>query len=164
MKSAYELKREANIIRNEKRLAELGLHTFNIHRNPMNSSSRVESTPAAGGFDADAACNFRCSVHKGHIREGPRGGSTTEFQSIISEGLGVVLAKVLSFVSRTMSSEKLISQDLFFKKSKGAPQSQYVKLTEDNFKDMMKTRWDLVTNRDVVFWSDNGKSVLEGFF
>jgi len=75
MKSPYELKREANIIRNEKRLAELVLLTFNIRPTHMASTSRAELIPAAGIFEVDADCNFRCSVRKGDIREGPRGGS-----------------------------------------------------------------------------------------
>ena len=87
-----------------------------------------------------------------------------EFKSNISEGLVVVLAKVLSYVNRTIPSVQYISKDLFFKKSKGASQSQFIKLTDDNFKDMTKSRWNLITSRDVVAWANDGKSVLEGFF
>ena len=62
-----------------------------------------------------------------------------------------------------MNSAQLISEDLYFKKSKGAPQSQYLKLTGGDFEDMARTRWNLISARDVTSWRDEGKSVLEGF-
>ena len=85
-----------------------------------------------------------------------------DFDTKISEGLDVTKAKVLSYV-RMMDSAELISEDLYFKKSKGAPQSQYLKLTVGNFEDMTRTRWNLISARDVASWRDEGKSVLEGF-
>ena len=48
----------------------------------------------------------------------PRGGETIEFKMKISEGLGVATAKVLSF-ERTINLAQLISEELYFKKSKG---------------------------------------------
>ena len=130
----------------------------------MAPASRIITSPAAGQFDVDADCQFKCSVRKGDIRKNPRGGSPHEFQARISEGLGVAKAKVLSFVRRTMNSAQLISEDLYFKKSKGAAQSQYLKLTEENFEDMTRARWNLISARDVSSWENGGKSVLEGFF
>ena len=62
-----------------------------------------------------------------------------------------------------MNSAQLISEDLYFKKSKGASQSQYLKLTGENFEDMTRARWNLISTRDVTSWRDGGKSVLEGF-
>ena len=130
----------------------------------MAPSPRIITSPAAGQFEVDADCQFKCSVRKGDIRENPRGGKSVEFKAKISEGLGVAKAKVLAFVQRTMNSAQLISEDLYFKKSKGAAQSQYLKLTEDNFEDMTRARWNLISTRDVNSWSNRGKSVLEVFF
>ena len=129
----------------------------------MAPATRIINQPAAGQFDIDANCQFKCSVRKGDIRENPRGGTSVEFQAKISEGLAVAKAKVLSFVQRTMNSAQLISEDLYFKKSKGAAQSQYLKLTEDNFEEMTRARWSLISTRDVNSWENGGKSVLEGF-
>ena len=128
----------------------------------MAPASRITTIPAAGQFDIDADCQFKCSVRKGDIRENPRGGPSFEFKAKISEGLVVAKAKVLSFVQRTNNSAQLISEDLYFKKSKGAAQSQYLKLTEDNFQDMTRARWNLISTRDVRTWDNGGKSVLEG--
>ena len=94
----------------------------------MTLASRIITTPAAELFDVDADCQFKCSVRKGDIRENLRGGTSFEFMAKISEGLGVAKAKVLSFVQRTMNAAQLISEDLYFKKSKGAAQSQYLQL------------------------------------
>ena len=63
-----------------------------------------------------------------------------------------------------MSSAQLISDDLYFKKSKGAAQSQYIILTDDNFEDMTRFRWSLISSRDVNLWAQSNKSVLEVFF
>ena len=106
----------------------------------MAPASRIITSPAAGQCNVDDDCQFKCSVRKGGIRENPRGGKSVEFMSKVSEGLGVAKSKVLSFVQRTMSSAALISDDLYFKRSNGAAQSQYLKLTEDNFEDMTRTR------------------------
>jgi len=65
-----------------------------------------------------------------------------EFKAKILEGLGVAKVKVLTFVQRWMNSAQLISEDLYFKKSKGAAQSEYLKLTEDNFEDITWSRWN----------------------
>ena len=129
----------------------------------MAPASRIITSPAAGQFDVDAYCQFKCSVHKGEVRKNPRGGTPHEFKARISEGLGVAKAKVLAFVQRTMNLAQLISEDLYFKKSKGAAQSQYLKLTEDNFGDMTRARWNLISTRDVSSWENRGKSILEGF-
>ena len=130
----------------------------------MAPAPRIVASPAAGQFDVDADCQFRCSVRKGDILQNPRGGKSVEFKMKISEGLGVATAKVLSFVQRTMNSAQLISDDLYFKKSKGAAQSQYIKLTEDNFVAMTRSRWNLISTRDVSSWTRGGTSVLESFF
>ena len=53
---------------------------------------------------------------------------------------------------------------MYFKKSKGAPQSQYILLTDDNFEQMTKARWDLILQRDVSSWENDGKCVLDAFF
>ena len=130
----------------------------------MAPAPRIVASPAAGQFDVDADCQFRCSVRKGDILQNPRGGKSVEFKMKISEGLGVATAKVLSFVQRSMNSAQLISDDLYFKKSKGAAQSQYIKLTEDNFVAMTRSRWNLISTRDVSSWTRGGTSVLESFF
>ena len=128
------------------------------------SISRDNTTPPAGLFNIDDECQFRCLIRKGDRRENPRGGQQLEFKTRISEGLGVAKAKVLSFVQRTLPSARLISEDLYFKKSKGALQSQYILLTDDNCEQMVKTRWDLISQRDVSSWENNGKGILEAFF
>uniref|UniRef100_A0A7S1FKZ7 Uncharacterized protein n=1 Tax=Corethron hystrix TaxID=216773 RepID=A0A7S1FKZ7_9STRA len=129
----------------------------------MAPASRTIASPPSGQFNVDADCQFKCTVRKGYMIENPRGGASVEFKTKISEGLGVAKAKVLSFVQRTMDSAQLISEDLYFKKSKGASQSHYLKLTDDNFEDLTRSRWNLISARDVSSWSTEGKSVLEGF-
>ena len=130
-----------------------------------NASPRTPITSqAAGPFDVELDFQFKCNVRKGDIRENPRGGTLVEFKAKISEGLGVAKAKVLSFVQRTLPSALLISDELYFKRSKGAAQSEYLALTEANFERMTKSRWYLISKGDVSSWSDNGKRVLEGFF
>ena len=63
-----------------------------------------------------------------------------------------------------MLSAQLISDDLYFKKLKGAAQSQYIILTDENFEDMTRVRWALISSRDVNTWAETDKSVLEDFF
>lgn len=124
----------------------------------------VPNAPAAGVFNLESEFQFRCTVRKGDIRDNPRGGTVTEFKAKISEGLSVTKAKALSFVRREMSSAQLISDDLYFKKSKGAAQSQFIKLTDENFEEKTRVRWALISSRDVNAWAEADKSVLEGFF
>ena len=62
-----------------------------------------------------------------------------------------------------MPSVQLLSEDLYFKKSKGAPQSQYIILTDENFEAMTRARWSLISRRDCDTWANEGKTVLEGF-
>ena len=56
-----------------------------------------------------------------------------------------------------------MSDDLHFKKSKGASQSQCLVLTEDNFLNKTKSRWNLISQRDVAAWASDGMTALEGF-
>lgn len=88
---------------------------------PAVGLSRRNATPATGPFNADNEFQFKCSVRKGDVRQIPRGGTIVEFTAKILEGLAVAKAKVLLFVRRTLPSAQLISEDLYFKKSKGAP-------------------------------------------
>ena len=127
------------------------------------NNSGPTSGPAAGPFDPEDEFKFKCFVRKGNIRQNPRGGEMVEFTAKISEGLGVAKAKVLSFVQRSLPSAQLISTDLYFKKSKGAPQSQYIVLTEENFLQLTRVRWNLISQRDVTAWENEGKTVLDGF-
>ena len=76
----------------------------------MAPASRIITSPAAGQFDVDADCHFKCSVRKGDIRENTREGAPHEFKERILEELGVAKAKVFSFVQRTMNSAQLISE------------------------------------------------------
>ena len=122
------------------------------------------NAPAAGVFLLESEFQFRCTVRKGDIRDNPRGGKVTEFKAKISEGLSVTKAKALSFVRREMPSAQLISDDLYFKKSKGAAQSLFIALTDENFEEKTRFRWGLISSRDVVAWEAANKTVLEGFF
>ena len=64
-----------------------------------------------------------------------------------------------------LSNAQLIFDYIYFKKSKGASQSQYVILSETNFEDLTRGRWGLITKRDVDAWtSEGGKTVVEVFF
>ena len=118
----------------------------------------------AGLFDPNMEFNLKCTVRKGDIRNNPRGRAVGKFRVKISEGLEVLRAKALSFLHRTLPTSQLISEDVYFKKSKGAPQSQYIILTNNNFEDLMRQRWNLISKRDIDNWSDKGKSVLDGFY
>ena len=108
--------------------------------------------------------NFKCSVRKGDVRQNLRGGKIVDFNAKFSEGLGVAKAKILLFVRRKLPSAQLISEGLYFKKSKGALQSQYIVLTDDTFTQMTKIRRDLILQRDVSSWARNEKTALEAFF
>ena len=129
----------------------------------MATDARENSTPTAGALYIQVDCQFKCSVRKGDRRNNPRGGTLFEFKAKISEGLGVAKAKILSFLQQSMPSVQLISEDLYFKKSKGAPQSQYIILIEENFEAMTRARWNLISRRGCDTWANEGKTVLEGF-
>ena len=122
------------------------------------------TTPPAGLFSVDDEFHFRCNIRKGDRRENPRGGKIVEFKASVADGLGVAKAKVISFMQRTLPSSRLISEDLYLKKSKFAPQSQFILLTDDNFREMMKARWDLISERDVRSWENDGKCALDAFY
>mmetsp|Transcript_3889 Transcript_3889/g.4566 ORF Transcript_3889/g.4566 Transcript_3889/m.4566 type:complete len:178 (+) Transcript_3889:93-626(+) len=123
------------------------------------------SPPDAGHFDKDAEYRFKCYVRKGDVRTNPRGGTPFDFTVKISEGLEVAKAKVLTFVRRSISGAQLISEYLYFKRSKGCPQSQYVTLSDENFESMTERRWKLITQRDVTSWAneEQPKTPLEKF-
>ena len=63
-----------------------------------------------------------------------------------------------------MALAQLISDYLYFKKSKGAAQSQYVVLTDDNFERFTRGGWGLISSRDVATWTDLGMTALDGVF
>ena len=88
----------------------------------------------------------------------------TDFKVKIREGVEVVKARALSFVCRALSNAQLISDNIYFKKSKGASQSQYVILCENNFEDLTRGRWGLITKRDIDAWTSEGKTVVEDYF
>ena len=121
------------------------------------------AAPAAGPFDADDEFQFKCCARKGDVRENPWGGKLVEFMAKISEGFEVAKAKVLSFVWQALPSAQLMSEYLHFKKSKGASQNQCLVLIDQNFREKMKARWDLMSQRDVSAWDSDGKTALYGF-
>ena len=79
------------------------------------------------------------------MRQNPRDGTIECFKAKISEGLGAAKARALSSVRRELPSAQLVLEDLYFKKSKGSPQSQRVALTDDTFVQMTKIRWNLIS-------------------
>ena len=117
----------------------------------------------SGPLELDAEYRFKMCMRKGDIRENPWGGKTGEFKLKISEGLWVAKAKALTFVSWELPNQTLMNEDMHFKKSKGAAQSQCISLGEQNFEQLMWARWNLITQRDVDTWRGQGHSVLEGF-
>ena len=150
--------------------SEVSCFLFRVsHSHPLaipslSMPARTNATPAAGPFDPESDFQFRCSVRKGNIRKNPRGGKLFKFKIKISEGLGVAKAKVLSFLQQTLPSAQMISEDLYFKKSKGAPQSQYGSVLSQRpsvccFKND-KPRCDAI----ILSCSDDAKNKSEGSF
>ncbi len=86
-----------------------------------------------GKLNLNTDCKFKLTIRKGHIHENPRGGSIGEFAVQIGEGLGVVHAKALNCVRSLLPEASLISENIYFKKSKGASQSTFEILTTENF-------------------------------
>ena len=123
----------------------------------------AQQSSNAGPLDVNMECQFKCTVRKGDTRDNPRGGASTDFKVKISEGVEVLKARTLSFVRHALSNAQLVSDDIHFKKSKGASQSQHVILCENNFEDLTRGRWGLITKRDTDAWTSEGKTVAEGF-
>ena len=124
----------------------------------------ANNPPAAGVFNNDAEYRFKCHVRKGNVTDNPRGGTPFDFTVKISEGLYVAKAKVQSLVRRTLPQAQLITEDLYFKKAKCTPQSQYVILTDENFESLTERRWNLIPPNDVTGWAtDEQKTPLEKF-
>jgi len=121
--------------------------------------------PPAGAFSSAANYRFKLTVRKGNILENPRGGSVHELTFQISEGFSVLKAKALSVVrsAPTLANANLISEEIFFKKTKGASQSQFVALNEGNLEDMARGRWNLISRRDCQGWQEQEKTPLQGF-
>ena len=94
----------------------------------------------AGELNLTADCKFKLTVRKGNINENPGGGSTGEFVLQIGEGLGVLQAKALNCVRSLLPEADLISEEIYFKKSKGASQSSFVVLTTENFNSVSNVR------------------------
>ena len=103
----------------------------------------------AGPLEVDAEYHFKITARKGDIRENPWGGKTGEFKLKILEGLQVAKAKVLPFVSWELPNQTLINEDLHFKNSKGAAQSQHMALKEENFEQLIRARWNLIVQRNI---------------
>ena len=94
----------------------------------------------AGELNLNADCKFKRTVRKGNINENPRGGSIGEFVVQIGEGLGVVKAKALNCFRSLLPESDLISEEIYFKKSKGASQSSFVAFTTENFNSVSSVR------------------------
>ena len=120
--------------------------------------------PRAGNFDTQTEYKAKVTIRKGAIGENPRGGVVQNYTIKVSEGFAVLKAKALSFRTATeFSGARLISEDIYLKKAKGAAQSQFVPLTEENFEANLRARWGLISAGDVARWQAQGKTAVEEF-
>ena len=99
-------------------------------------------------FNAEEEFEFRCSAHKGEVRENLRVGKNVEFKVKASKVLRATKAKVLSFAQRSLLSAQIISKDSHFKRSKGEPQSQHVVLIKEIFPRLTKVRRDFISQSE----------------
>ena len=127
---------------------------------------RRNNTPrATGPFNAEDKFQFRHSIREGGgIRENPRGSKNVEFKAKVPDGLRVTKSKILSFAQRSLPSSQIISEDLYFKRSKGAPQSQYVMFTEEIFSRLTKDLYCLLSQSDASSWFNDGKNAMDELY
>ena len=69
-----------------------------------------------------------------------RGGTTTQLEADVSEGLDVNKVRDLYFYQQSMASVQLMSNELHFKKSKIGSQIQRVVLTYGNIEEIERER------------------------
>ena len=118
----------------------------------------------AGPLDPSAEHKAQVTIRKGNISENPRGGVVQHYTIRVSEGFDVLKAKALSFrTSAEFAGARLVNENVYFKKSKGAAQSQFIALDADNFETQIANRWSLISQGDVSRWEREGKTILEAF-
>lgn len=118
--------------------------------------------PRAGPFLEDADYNLTITIRKGRIDENPRRGRTLKKTFKPVDGFAVFTAKVMTFRDETeFRNATLISDQIYFKRSKGCPQSSFTVLTNETFMPLLKQRWRSISNSEISKWtSEDRKSVV----
>ena len=86
----------------------------------------------AGTLGIQIETLFKSSVGKEDTSSNLRVGAITNFKSKIGDGFGITNARALSGVRDPMPAFQLLTEDVHFKKSKGAAQIQDIALNESD--------------------------------
>ena len=124
------------------------------------------SSIPAGIFDVNQEYLLKVTVRKGDIRNRPRAGVVVNSTIRVCDGIEVLKAKAFNLMRRSpdLTNMTLISEEIFFKKAKCSAQSQFVPLTDENYEDLTRARWNLISQKDVDDWLREGKTPIQSFF
>ena len=120
----------------------------------------------AGIFDVNQEYLLKVTVRKGDIRNRPRAGVVINSTIRVCDGIEVLKAKAFNVMRRSpdLTNTTLISEEIFFKKAKCSAQSQFVPLTDENYEDLTRAQWNLISQKDVDDWLAEGKTPIQSFF
>ena len=122
------------------------------------------NTPAAGDLDLDQDVKVLLTIKKGPRSGSPRRGETVIIPVKLSQGFDVFRASILSFRRQPpFRTSRLLEENIYFKKSKGSPQTAYVRLQKTNFVQYFKERWAYIPARDVDPLKADGETPQKAF-
>ena len=113
----------------------------------------------AGELPLDVELTGVVQIKKGNIQDCPRRGAKSNVAVRVSDGYGVLRARVDQLVRPQGVPADFT---LYFKQTKNAVQSDYQPITEDNFEEWLRARWAKITRAEVDKWAeDQGKEPRE---
>ena len=120
--------------------------------------------PVAGILYMLRKIQFKLLVRKGYIINNLRGGNNSFFKSKIGDGFGVMKARALTSVQKSIPFSQILSDDTHENPSKGATKSAHRLLNNDNFEELTRFKWKLITQRDVSKYTNEDQVTACEYF
>jgi len=115
---------------------------------------------AAGELPEDVELRGTIQIKIGLIADNPRGGERRDVTVKVSEGLGVFRARVAQICQNLALPNEFI---IYSKRTKQAIQSTFVPLNEDNFAEVLRSRWSRISQHEVNRWTSEDSTPAESF-
>ena len=111
----------------------------------------MPSPNGAGDLPLDVELKGVLQIKKGDIQENPRGGAKHDIVVRVSDGYGVLRARMDTIVRPLGVSREF---EIYFKKTKNGVQSSFLQITDDNFEEYLRARWAKITMQEVAKWKE----------
>ena len=106
------------------------------------------------------------TVQKGCIENNPRSAKKIKLTMKPSEGFNVLKARLLAKINNSdINNPSFADGHVWFARTKRAPQSKLIKLSDENFQEQLQYRWGNVSNGDISGWENETppRTQEEGF-